>query len=272
MRINYKNTALGLLINMDERQFRLVDDGGVTTREQKTRMGLSIVREWPKMRDRFAYNIRYMSKSFYEAYEKSVIKLADVLDAEPMDEHGTIIFSPNTGENTTIFYHIHTWGKDADFKVEAVIFMFTSHADKDKPALAAFIQKYPNGGVKEYISKKARDFDMTDVSMFADIFTLLLFIKYCDIETKVIDPKKQRKQVVAGQKYLNETDKRITILDSTWFTNLVVSGAFGVSGHLRWQPYGPGLTQKKLIWIDDYTKEGYTRKAKVLTKTENNGG
>jgi hypothetical protein len=27
-----------------------------------------------------------------------------------------------------------------------------------------------------------------------------------------------------------------------------------VNGHLRWQPYGPGLTKRKLIWIDAYDK------------------
>jgi len=266
MKINYKNTALGLLTNMNEREFRLVDDGGTTTHDEKRRLGVSLVKEWHKLRDRFATNIRYISKSFYEAYEKAIPKIAEAIDAEPMDEHGTIIFSPQPVETNTIFYHIRTWGQEQEFKAEAIILVFTSQKDKDKPALAMFVQKMQDGSVKEYISKRAREFNTTDITIFTDVFTLLLFIKYCDIETKVIDPKKSRKETFAGQKYLNETDKRITVLDSTWFTNLIVSGAFGVKGHLRWQPYGPGLSQKKLIWIDDYTKEGYARRAKVLNQ------
>jgi len=271
MKINYKNTALGLLTNVNEHSFRLVDDGGETTRYEKTRLGLSLVREWPKVKDGFASNVRYMSRSFYEAYEKSIPKLSAVLDAEPMIACGTLMFAPNKNETNTIFYDLVATGQGSNFSITGIIMLFTSQSDKDKPALAMLVNRLPEGGVKEYISKKARDFGTTDMTILADVYTLLLFIKYCEIETKVIDPKKSRRETVAGQKYLNETDKRITILDSTWFTNLVVSGAFGVSGHLRWQPYGPGLKQKKLIWIDDYTKEGYTRKAKVLLNQENNG-
>lgn len=57
-----------------------------------------------------------------------------------------------------------------------------------------------------------------------------------------------------------------------WFTNLIVSGAFGVSGHLHWYYYGPGKKEKKLIWVDEYQKQGYTRKAKVKQQNLNNKG
>lgn len=79
----------------------------------------------------------------------------------------------------------------------------------------------------------------------------------------MLSPQNRRAKI-SGQKYFNETNKRISILDCTWFTNLVVSGKFGVSGHMRWQPWGPNLSQRKLIWVDAYEKEGYERKAKVL--------
>lgn len=269
MKINYKNTAIGLLNNMHEQAFRLVDDGGATTRIEKTKLGLSLIKEWPKLKDAFSSNVRYISKTFYEAYNKSVPKLAAVLDSEPMLASGTLIYSPNGGENNTIFYHLSATGKGIDFRIKGIIMVFTSQVDKDKPALGLLVHRGEEG-IKEYISKKAKDEGITDMTILADIYTLLLFIKYCDIETKLIDPKKSRREVVAGQKYLNETDKRVTILDCTWFTNLVVSGAFGVSGHLRWQPYGPGLKGKKLIWIDEFQKEGYTRKAKVTIQNENN--
>lgn len=270
MKINEKNTALGLLTNMNEHTFRLVDDGGETTRLQKTNLGLSLVKAWPKMKDAFAGNIRYMCKSFYDAYEKSVQKLAAVLDSEPMEESGTLIFAPNSKETNTIFYDLSVTGKGRDFHAEGIMMVFSKPVDKDKPALAMLVQRLHDGTVKEYISKKARDHGTTDMTILADIYTLLLFIKYCDIETKVTSPQNRRTNV-AGQKYLNETDKRISILDSTWFTNLVVSGAFNVSGHLRWQHYGPGNSLKKLIWIDEFQKEGYTRKAKAITQNENNG-
>lgn len=267
MKINYKNTALGLLTDMNVHAFRLVDDGGVTTQQEKTRLGVSLVNGWHHVRDVFASNIRFISKSFYDAYEKALPKLANILDSEPMRESGTIMFSVQPGEVNTIFYDLAVTGKDADFKIECIIMVFTKCADKDKPALAMLVQRLPNGGVKEYISKRAKELGTTDMTIVADIITLLLFIKHCDVETNVTEPKNRRAKV-AGQKYLNETDKRIQILDCTWFTNLVVSGSFGVSGHLHWYYYGPGKKQKKLIWVDEYTKKGYQRNAKIITQNE----
>lgn len=90
------------------------------------------------------------------------------------------------------------------------------------------------------------------------------FIKYATVETK---------QLAAGQKlkgidcnYKNDTKSNVTILNSTWFTNLVKSDGFNVRGHFRLQPKKKdGEWTKELIWINDFEKHGYTRKAGILT-------
>lgn len=84
--------------------------------------------------------------------------------------------------------------------------------------------------------------------------------KYAQIETKVVGANKRVKDF--NCKYVNDTDSDITILDSTWFTTLVKSEGFKVRGHFRLQPYGIGMQEKKLIWIKDFEKSGYTREAK----------
>jgi hypothetical protein len=70
------------------------------------------------------------------------------------------------------------------------------------------------------------------------------------------------------QKYVNESAEAVEILDSTWFTTIVRSAGFMVGaatgGFFRLQPCGPGLTEKKLIWIGPYEKKGYTKRAKVV--------
>jgi len=152
-------------------------------------------------------------------------------------------------------------GKEKDFTVNGLIMVFTNSIHKDKPALAMLMHRTEQG-VKTYLSKKARDYGTTDMTMLTDVYTLLLFMKYCDIETKEVSPKNRRTNV-NGEKYLNETDKRIKILDCTWFTNLVVSGKIEVSGHLHWYWTGPGRKIKRLQWVDTYEKDGYTRKAKI---------
>jgi hypothetical protein len=89
-----------------------------------------------------------------------------------------------------------------------------------------------------------------------------LFINYAEVEKKQVMPSRQ---IWDGPTclYNNKTKYPITVVDSTWFTNLVVSGAFKVRGHFRLQPCGQGLKDRKLIWINDFEKEGYTRKAKI---------
>lgn len=49
--------------------------------------------------------------------------------------------------------------------------------------------------------------------------------------------------------------------DSKWYTEISNDESFQVSGHFRLQPYGDGT--KRLIWINEFTKNGYHRKATI---------
>ena len=51
------------------------------------------------------------------------------------------------------------------------------------------------------------------------------------------------------------------IFDSKWYTEISNDESFQVSGHFRLQPYGDGA--KRLIWINEFTKYGYHRKATI---------
>jgi hypothetical protein len=270
VKINYKNTALHLLDHIDHLSFRIIDDGGETTADQKMMLAHSIITKWPNLQPRFSKKIQYISHPFYEAYDKSCHKLGAVLDAEPINESGTFIFKPDIHETNTIFYSIETWGQKNEFEMDATILFFNNHTKKDKTALGLVAQRRPGmpaSGARFYASKKAIDAGLEPISIFGDIFTMILFMKYCELDTKLI--KANRKDHHIGIKYVNETKRNIEILDSTWFTTLVKSEGFGVRGHFRFQPYGPNNSLRKLIWIDAFEKEGYTRQAKVLNQPNN---
>ena len=49
--------------------------------------------------------------------------------------------------------------------------------------------------------------------------------------------------------------------DSKWYTEISNDKDFQVSGHFRLQPYGDG--SRRLIWINEFTKHGYHRKATI---------
>lgn len=265
MKISERNTAISLLYkDVTPYDFRVSEDTEASPIEYKSKFGLSIVREWPKMKNVFSRSVKYISNPFFEAYNKAAEKLTSVIDNEPMDESGTFITTRDGGGTNTIFYSVHASGKDKEFSLSGIIIFMGKDPNKEKPSLDIFVQRIPEG-VKEYMAESCTKNKVTAFSVFVDIFSLILFMKYCQVETKVIEGQSKAHHV--GRKYVNETMQKIEILDSTWFTTIIKSEGFKVGGHFRMQPFGPGFCDKKLIWIDPFEKTGYTRKAKVLNET-----
>lgn len=62
-------------------------------------------------------------------------------------------------------------------------------------------------------------------------------------------------------KIKNESGVNVTFVTTNWNKILVVNGEFSVSGHLRIQPHGPKRSEYKLIWVEEYKKSGYIRRA-----------
>lgn len=92
-----------------------------------------------------------------------------------------------------------------------------------------------------------------------------LFLHYAELEIKELPPSRQ---IWDGPTclYNNKTKVKINVVDCTWYTRLIQSGEFNVRGHFRMQPY---LTGKRLIWINEFKKSGYTRKAKIESRISN---
>jgi len=97
---------------------------------------------------------------------------------------------------------------------------------------------------------------------FKCLFLLLTIYYFAEIETKTIEQGKSRKAIVGSEKCINETQVPIQVINSNWFTNIYRSEGFNVSGHFRLQPCGEGSKKRKLIWINGFEKQGYTRLAK----------
>lgn len=265
MKISNKNTAVGLLEHMDPFSFRICENESVPL-EAKRALGITLVQEWPKIVSCFKRKVQYISDPFYEAYASSAHSLSSVLDTEDINEAGTFVVRSSPSETNTIFYHIKSEGKGSDFKMSGYVFFFTKETSRDLPALAIMVSRNSKGEIKEYLSDTAKKNNITWLSVFSDIFTMILFMRYCEIETKEI--KAESKGHHVNCKYVNETKQNIEVLDSTWFTTIIRSGAFKVGGHFRLQACGTGMKDRKLIWIAPFEKEGYTRKAKMLNNGE----
>jgi len=102
--------------------------------------------------------------------------------------------------------------------------------------------------------------DIDGLAMYLDTFLVsLYFIHNCEIEEKILKPKEKWRE--NGNKHYNESNSDIIMLDCKWFTDLIKETPFYVKGHLRWQVHGEKFSKRKLIWISDFEKKGYTIKA-----------
>ncbi len=269
MKISYKNTALGLIDDPDNFNFAFPDPD-ITPKLSKPELrkfGMSIIQGAPSLKELCGNNIQFVSKSFFETFAKNSDKLKSICTKEPIEDSGIIIL----GGHSDGYTHWHTWyyyinagfDDNGEWELESLFMDFSKHKNADMCALDVF-SSLSKEDAKELIwdgyVKDGRDAAYWNALLLRFIF----FRKYCDLDVKVIPATKKDKHI--GVKYINETNRNITVLDSTWFTTLVKTGAFSVSGHFRWQPYGPGNSLRKLIWISDFEKEGYTRAAKVLTQ------
>lgn len=267
MKINYKNTALSFLENPNDFPMHTPDEYNIqmtTAQDLKLMHGLIDQFSEPGFNGHFNKNIQYVTGPFYDAYARSRNKLKDVVLNTPMDDSGTLIFKwPH--HTQTIFYKIKSDGDGQTNGLEAFILMFTKTPQNDSFALDVAI----------WLTKKEQEImdiiwkgfieDGRDLAWWvAEIMLFKTFLTYADVETKVVNAKRREHHL--GTKYVNETSLKVNVLDSTYFTTISRTEGFGVRGHFRLQPYGPGLTMKRLQWIEAYEKEGYTRQAKVLTQ------
>ena len=90
---------------------------------------------------------------------------------------------------------------------------------------------------------------------------LLIFTELSELETVILAPDRSIGTRRDG-KYVNETKSDIVIVDSTWNKMIFRTTGFAVSGHLRLQRHGKGRNDVKLIYIEEFEKHGYVRKAK----------
>lgn len=224
--------------------------------------------EWKNNSEVLRQDIKIITDPFLDALLKAKDKL---LTSELVEEIlsgtsiGTIIY-----RDKEICYII----EDSEFegkKIHTGTFYVFMEAEKGKLFLLAAVTISPDQALEPiFISsvlKAEKDVDEYLHILFYDTVLLLNFIKYAEIETKYLPANKKVQGIKC--KYINETNSNVKILDSTWFTELVKSDAFKVRGHLRIQPIKKeGVWTKKLIWIKDFEKSGYNRKAGKSTSEE----
>lgn len=187
----------------------------------------------------YGTKIYLLSNKFEECFLKATPKLLEIEGFfDISNESGTFIMP----SGDTICYNIVS-------PEEMTVFVFISKLNH----LIHFTEQR-NGFLKSFHDPAQN----CQVETFIIVTKALLnFIKYADTQIKILPPKK--KIDLFHCLYKNDTNSKIQILDSTWFTTLIQSNEFNVRGHFRLQPYGPQKMHRKLIWINEFKKSGYHR-------------
>lgn len=265
MRINYKETALGFLEHPESIEFGLPPNYNEMTLQESIAFAKSVQDTFKTVAPLFKTKIRYVALSFFEAYEKAKHKLVSVFEKEEFSDSGTLIVRNGSSTNTT-FYSFRTFINDGVWGFNLIYYVFNKHTSNPMNNLDVLIVESEKS-TKTFIYDNLYKAGATSERFVAFIISFILFLKYVEVETKFVEAG--RKVHHAGEKYKNDTNQKVEIIDSLWFTTVIRSAGFMVGdetgGFFRLQPYGKGNSERRLVWIQPYEKHGYTRRAKILT-------
>lgn len=106
-------------------------------------------------------------------------------------------------------------------------------------------------------------FDDDKVKNIEEFCYKLLCFVYLTENDEVILPPNAKIGTRKSGLILNDIKSNITIINSRWNTDVVRLEKFGVRGHFAIRWVGEGRSSARLVFIEPFEKNGYTRKAKT---------
>ncbi len=102
---------------------------------------------------------------------------------------------------------------------------------------------------------------------------LLLFIELSEPVIEIVKDNQKIKlnndwEKSMDGKIKNESGVNVILVNTLWNKVIINDSGFSVKGHIRIQPYGPGRTLYKPIWIDEFQKSGYIRGIEKLKEND----
>lgn len=204
------------------------------------------------------------SKTFVDNMDKYYMKFTqfhmDIL--KELDDENGIVRSPFFMEGCYVVYRIKNGC--------LTLWVFHDSLDKYLSIPTYYICATP----KDKIKGKGHQLDCMNVplldnclevnlgdyiNMVLDYLCLRLWaeVQLKKVSTTVkIDVKKNKRTQTVTKSGLD-----YYLFDSKWYTEISNDESFQVSGHFRLQPYSDG--SRRLIWINEFTKNGYHRKATI---------
>lgn len=198
--------------------------------------------------------IYYVANKFAEAAIKNEEKLQKLIQDEKVQSE--------IDENCAFIY--------GDFVFASVSGVFTVFGSGGQVLAILAHKDFVNYEIS-YIEKEISEKGFS-LRRFAYIFLCLLaFKKYASVDLVFVEKGKKKKTSIADNgKIVNDTGVDVILLDSTWFREIIRNEGFIVRGHFCLQPYKDenGKWTRKLIYINEFEKHGYHRRAKIAVEQE----
>lgn len=209
-------------------------------------------------------NLVIFSKTFVDTMDKSYLKFTqfhmDIL--EELDNECGIVRSPYFIEGCYVVYSVKNGC--------LTLWVFQDGIDKHLSIPTYYICATPKDKIKgeghqldcmviplldNCLEVNLRDY----IDMVLDYLCLRQWaeVQLGKVTTKVKKEVKKQKRT----QIVTEDGLDYYLFDSKWYTEISNDESFQVSGHFRLQPYGDGT--RRLIWINEFTKNGYHRKATI---------
>lgn len=225
----------------------------------------SFTKNWKKHNHFFKKELNVVSESFYSASLKASNKLSNLFN-DIMKNDKDDFFIDGSYLIGDFVYLIHFETKKGSDELEMAFYMF----HKKGMPIAFYIESYNDNTLNAWVSNRfegnfennAESIKAWIMNYVSTVFVISMFKKYAEVETKLIEGNSKVKY--SSNKFINDFKLPITYLDSRWFTNIVKSDGFSVSGHFRLQPKKKDNEwTKELIWINEFEKTGYISNAKT---------
>lgn len=204
------------------------------------------------------------SKTFIDTMDKSYMKFTQfhINVLKELENENGIVRSPYFCEGSYVVYRIKNGC--------LTLWVFQDNIDKYLSIPTYYICASPKDEIKgaghqldcmvlplldNCVEVNLKDY----ISMVLDYLCLRLWaeVQLGQVSTIVKKDIKKNKKIQT----VTESGLDYYTFDSKWYTEISNNESFQVSGHFRLQPYGDG--SKRLIWINEFTKNGYHRKATI---------
>lgn len=209
-------------------------------------------------------NLVIFSKTFIQTMDKSYMKFTqfhmDIL--KELDNENGIVRSPYFVEGCYVVYSIKNgcmtlWVfQDAIDKYLSIPTYYICVSPKDKIKG----EGHQLDGMVIPLLDNCKEVNLRDyIDMVLDYLCLRQWaeVQLGKVSTTV------KKEIKKNKKTQTVTEPGLVYyhFDSKWYTEISNDESFQVSGHFRLQPYGDGT--RRLIWINEFMKNGYHRKATI---------